>query len=95
MPKTVAIIGTLDTKGAEFQFLKEQVETCGCNAIMIDCGVVGKPYFTPDISNTEVAAAGGSFLKGPHCRKRPGPCNGGYGVRSSNTGAQLICSREN
>lgn len=70
--KTVAVIGTLDTKGAEFQFLKEQIQACGCKSLVVDCGVMGMPYFTPDISNKEVAQAGGSTLEALVAGGNPG-----------------------
>ena len=52
---TIAVIGTLDTKGEEFRFLKEQIKAFGCVPLVIDCGIVGEPGFTPDISNKLVA----------------------------------------
>jgi uncharacterized protein (UPF0261 family) len=57
--KTVAIIGALDTKGAEYAFLKQQIEDQGVGTLMIDVGVVGEPPFPPDIPAEEVAKAAG------------------------------------
>ncbi|HET7841990.1 MAG TPA: Tm-1-like ATP-binding domain-containing protein [Terriglobia bacterium] len=57
--KTVAIIGTLDTKGEEFVFLRNAVESAGCATVLIDCGVLEPPSFRPDISREQVAGAGG------------------------------------
>lgn len=62
MKKTVAIIGALDTKGREFKFLKEQIEAHGVATFVIDVGVLGKPYFTPDVSAAKVAKAAGENL---------------------------------
>jgi len=62
MKKTVGIIGTLDTKGTELRFLKNQVEANGVAALVIDAGVMGKPVFPPDIPASEVAKAGGANL---------------------------------
>ncbi|MGA2986701.1 MAG: Tm-1-like ATP-binding domain-containing protein [Terriglobia bacterium] len=59
MPKTVAIIGTLDTKGEEFAYLRSRIESAGLATLVIDCGVLGAPAFTPDISRAEVASAAG------------------------------------
>jgi len=61
--KTVAIVGTLDTKGVEFKFLKEQIEAQGIATIVINVGILGKPFFTPDISAAEVAKAAGEDLQ--------------------------------
>ena len=58
--KVVAIIGALDTKGAEYAFLKQQIEGQGVGTLMIDVGIFGEPPFAPDISAAEVATAGGA-----------------------------------
>ncbi|MBM7622527.1 Tm-1-like ATP-binding domain-containing protein [Sporohalobacter salinus] len=62
MKEKVVILGTLDTKGEEFKFVKEIVEDKGCETIVIDAGVKGEPYFEPDISSDRVAEAGGMAL---------------------------------
>ena len=58
--KVVAIIGALDTKAAEYAFLKQQIEGQGVGTLMIDVGIFGEPPFAPDISAAEVATAGGA-----------------------------------
>jgi uncharacterized protein (UPF0261 family) len=63
MPKTIVIPVTLDTKGEETKFLKEQIERKGLKTIVIDVGVLGKPLFKADISREKVAQAGGKSLK--------------------------------
>jgi uncharacterized protein (UPF0261 family) len=60
--KNVVLVGTFDTKGQEFQFIKELIEKQGLTTTTINCGVIGDPYFTPDITADEVAVAGGSSL---------------------------------
>ena len=55
--KTIALIGTLDTKGEEFAFLRDRIQNAGFRTIMIDVGVLGRPLFEADISQAEVAAA--------------------------------------
>lgn len=62
MTKTIAIIGALDTKGAEFGFLKKEIEKRGCQTFVINVGVMGEPPFTPDVAAEEVALAGGTQL---------------------------------
>jgi len=57
IPKTIALIGTFDTKGEEFSFLRERIESAGLRTMMIDVGVLGSPPFATDISQAEVAAA--------------------------------------
>lgn len=56
MDKTVAIVGTFDTKGEEFQYVKERFEEIGINTLTIHCGVFD-PAYAPDISNEEVTRA--------------------------------------
>lgn len=63
MPKTIAIVGALDTKGVEFEFLKKEIEKQGFRTFVINVGVLGQPAFEPDVSNEEVAEAGGTSLK--------------------------------
>jgi uncharacterized protein (UPF0261 family) len=62
IPRTIALIGTLDTKGEEFSFLRGRIENAGLRTIMIDVGVLGRPLFEGDISRTEVAAAANEDL---------------------------------
>jgi len=60
--KTVILIGTLDTKGVEYQFAKERFKKSGLNTILIDAGIIGESVVKADISNEEVARAGGEAL---------------------------------
>ncbi len=62
MDKTIGIIGALDTKGAEFAFLKAEIEKRGFKTLVVDTGVLGEAYFEPDVSRSQVAEAGGSNL---------------------------------
>jgi uncharacterized protein (UPF0261 family) len=58
MAKTVAIVGSLDTKGEEFSLVKQLIEKSGVQTLVVDFGVMGKPAFAPDVSRDEVAKAG-------------------------------------
>jgi uncharacterized protein (UPF0261 family) len=60
--KTVILIGTLDTKGVEYQFAKERFKKSGLNTILIDAGIIGQSLVKADISNEEVARSGGEEL---------------------------------
>ena len=62
MPKTIAVIGALDTKGPEFAFVKAEIERRGHRALVVNTAVVGAPTFEPDISAERVAEAGGASL---------------------------------
>ena len=50
MRKSVAIVGTLDSKGEEHLFLKEVIESKGYSVITIDVGTTDVYKFTPDFS---------------------------------------------
>jgi uncharacterized protein (UPF0261 family) len=63
MPKTIVIPVTLDTKGEETEYVKDEIERKGHNTIVIDVGVLGKPLIEADITREEVAQAGGSSLQ--------------------------------
>ncbi len=55
MKRNIAILGTLDTKGAEVAYMKGLVEARGHSAILIDVGPIGPPGVEPDMPNEEVA----------------------------------------
>ncbi len=58
----VLLIGTLDTKGIEFQFVRDLLRSAGVATLVLDAGVLQDPAFEPDISREQVyAAAGTSF----------------------------------
>ena len=63
MAKTIGIVGTMDTKGIEFAFIKAQIESAAVSTCVINTGILGEPQLTPDISADEVAQAGGSSLQ--------------------------------
>ena len=63
MAKTVCIVGTMDTKGLEFSFIKAQIESAGVSTCVINTGILGEPQLTPDVSADEVAQAGSSSLQ--------------------------------
>ncbi len=41
--KTIAVLATLDTKGREAEFLRDQIQKHGQKALVIDVGVTGTP----------------------------------------------------
>ena len=60
--KTIAIIGTFDTKGKEFAFLRDLIREQGLETLCIHTGAF-EPSFEPDVTNEEVAAAVGASMK--------------------------------
>jgi uncharacterized protein (UPF0261 family) len=62
MAKTVVIVGALDTKGEDFRYVKELIETEGLATLVVDFGVMGPPTLEPDVTREEVVAAAGGDL---------------------------------
>lgn len=60
--KTIGIIGTFDTKGKEFLYIKELIESLGLKTFTIHTGGF-KPEFEPNISNDIVALEGGKSIE--------------------------------
>jgi uncharacterized protein (UPF0261 family) len=62
MRKTIVLIGTLDTKGEEIDFLKTLILGRGHQVLVADSGILGLPYLQADLGREEIAtAAGGSI----------------------------------
>ena len=59
---TVVLIGTLDTKGHEYAFVKDRLLEQGVDVVLVDAGVLGTPTTEPDITRDHVAQAGGGDL---------------------------------
>lgn len=62
MATTIAVLATLDTKGHEASYLREQLRRLGSEALVVDVGVLGSPQCRADVSREQVAAAGGTAL---------------------------------
>jgi uncharacterized protein (UPF0261 family) len=62
MSKTVLLIGTLDTKGREYAYVRDLIRARGLNTFVLDAGVLGEPVFTPDSPASLTAEAGGTSL---------------------------------
>ncbi|MBI5968603.1 MAG: Tm-1-like ATP-binding domain-containing protein [Deltaproteobacteria bacterium] len=63
MEKTIALMATLDTKGEEVKYLKEQIEKKGKRVLIIDMGTRGTPFGPPaDITREKLAEASGSSM---------------------------------
>src|ERR1700761_1407529 len=57
---TVALVGTLDTKGTDFAFLADRLRAAGVDVIVVDAGTEDPAGLTPDIDGDAVAAAAGT-----------------------------------
>ena len=59
----IALIGTLDTKGAEIAYVRDRLRSLGARPVVIDTGILGEPSgCEPDVAHAEVAAAAGDDL---------------------------------
>jgi len=59
---TIALLGTMDTKGVEHGFVAEQIRARGHRTLVIDLGTVGPPQLQPDVTCEEVARIAGLDL---------------------------------
>lgn len=59
---TIALLGTMDTKGIEHRFVAELIRARGHRTLVIDVGTGGPPQIPPDISREEVAHLAGIDL---------------------------------
>jgi uncharacterized protein (UPF0261 family) len=70
MQSTVVLVGTLDSKGAEFAFLRDAIRKAGPQVVCVDFGVLDEPAFAPDIARAEVARRGGGDIATMRAEKR-------------------------
>jgi len=71
---TIAVLGTLDTKGREHAFVAGRIRARGHEPVLIDVGTAGEPAAAADITRAEVAAAGGIDLAALVARGDRGEC---------------------
>ena len=58
---TVVLLGTLDTKGKEYDYLRARLREQGVDVVLVDAGVF-EPLAEADVTQDEVAAAAGADL---------------------------------
>jgi uncharacterized protein (UPF0261 family) len=59
---TVLLIGTLDTKGEEYKYVRDRIHAAGHQALVMDLGILSDPPLVPDIPAADVARAGGEDI---------------------------------
>src|SRR2546423_1250656 len=69
---TIAVLGTLDTKGAEHAFVAEQIHARGHQTLLIDTGTLSAPAVRPDITREEVARSANVDLQSVLAKKGRG-----------------------
>jgi uncharacterized protein (UPF0261 family) len=65
----IVVIATLDTKGEEACFIRDEVKNMGHTPIVVDPGSTGTPMIAADVSREEIALAGGGTLEEALSRK--------------------------
>jgi uncharacterized protein (UPF0261 family) len=56
----VVLLGTLDSKGSEYAFLRDRLRERGSDVLVVDAGIYEPVGLEPDIARDEVARAGGA-----------------------------------
>jgi uncharacterized protein (UPF0261 family) len=64
VPRTILLIGTLDTKGEEVAWVRDRISERGHDVLIVDAGILADPPFTPDVAADEIARAGAASLAG-------------------------------
>jgi uncharacterized protein (UPF0261 family) len=57
---SVLVVGTLDTKGNEFAYVRDRLKAAGVPVLVMDVGALGAPAFAADIPREQVFAAAGT-----------------------------------
>ncbi len=64
MPKNIVLVGTLDTKGPEFAYLRDRLHELGMTTTVVDAGILGEPLnIVPDIDHAQTASYGGTTIE--------------------------------
>ncbi|MDI3405358.1 Tm-1-like ATP-binding domain-containing protein [Streptomyces cavernicola] len=59
----VVLVGTLDTKGEEYSWVRDRLRERGVETLLVDTGIVGPPRVRPDVPRDVVARAAGSEVE--------------------------------
>jgi uncharacterized protein (UPF0261 family) len=62
-PATVVLLGTFDTKGDEYAYVKSLIEADGVRTVTVDVGILGVPKLAADVPRAAVAAKAGVDLQ--------------------------------
>jgi len=56
---TVVLLGTMDTKGLEYDYVRQRIHEAGFDTVLVDAGILGKSPVPVDVSRDDVARAAG------------------------------------
>ena len=85
---TIAVLGTMDSKGEEHGFVAALIRQRGHQTLVIDVGTLAPPTLAPDIPREQVAIAGGIDLKSLAARR-----DRGESVAAMSDAAPLLLAR--
>jgi uncharacterized protein (UPF0261 family) len=85
---TVVLLGTLDTKGVEYAFLRDRLRERDVDVLLVDAGVYDPVGVEPDIGRDEVARAGGTDVA-----RLADAADRGSAVTAMGVGAEAIVKR--
>ncbi len=83
---TVALMGTLDTKGVEYGFVAEQLRSHNVDVLLIDVGILGAPMLLAEVTREQVAQAAGASLAELRAR-----ADQGSAVATMAAGSAVLC----
>jgi uncharacterized protein (UPF0261 family) len=85
---TIAILGTMDTKGEEHAYVADIIRKKGHKTLVIDVGALEPPKLAPDVKREEVAAAAGVDLSALVARRDRGET-----IKAMSIGAPIVLTR--
>lgn len=85
---TIAILGTMDTKGVEHGFVADLIRSRGHRVLVIDVGTLEEPRLKPDVTRDEVARAAGVDLATLVAKR-----DRGEAVTAMSKGAPVVLAR--
>src|SRR6185436_13657021 len=85
---TIAILGTMDTKGEEHAYVADIIRKKGHKTLVIDVGALEVPKLAPDVKREEVAAAAGVDLPTLVARRDRGET-----IKAMSIGAPIVLTR--
>src|SRR3982751_1571146 len=85
---TIAVLGTMDTKGEEHAFVADLIRRRGHKVLVIDVGVLEGPKLQPDVTREQVAAAADVRLEDLVARH-----DRGEAVRAMSQGAPIVLTK--
>ena len=84
----VHLFATLDTKGREAAFVRDELRKAGVETAIVDCGCLGEPAVAADVSREEVFRAAGTTLDAVRARG-----DRGEAVTKASEGAATLAAR--